>query len=450
MKTLSKCVVGAVAGLGIASVVHAAPYGPGNPATMTLLPADFKLCAEGGKVCKVANSASTTYVLYGKGNKFATAQGNGDFTCLPKGWVKTPTAATPQDLGVDDPIPNGAKDCYVQVTGSAPATQAQAQPVAAVPPGAQKCADDFGTCTPPANWASSTNGKLYYGASGKFVEIPVGPATKPFVCHPNTFGIPDPLPNVKKTCYLLAGAAPQPKPIVMPNLAAPSNLQIAVEAPKAPVPVVIPVLLNEAQKAEYLRWTDALREEFLKGYQPLTTDAQRLDFIRSKLTTPAPTNEVASTLATETVVVLKVKSSGKYMGPYERSGVNYWRAMYTDTADPKVHLKISRPDANVSLVALTGVQLSLTERPVLGVTVSNNFLYLMTKARFDMLKGMFPTDYTGVDFKSLSLFTIEGTSLDSVRLKSNKTGTYVSIDQQTQSAVTGGQPVEFVIEKIVK
>lgn len=77
--------------------------------------------------------------------------------------------------------------------------------VSAVPPGVQRCADDFGICTLPSNW---TGGNLYYGASGKFVEIPVGPTTKPFVCHTKTFGITDPVPEAKKSCYLLEGTAP--------------------------------------------------------------------------------------------------------------------------------------------------------------------------------------------------------------------------------------------------
>ncbi len=87
--------------------------------------------------------------------------------------------------------------------------------VSAVPPGAQRCADDFGTCTPPSNW---TGGNLYYGASGKFVEILVGPTTEPFVCHSNTFGIADRVTDVKKSCYLSAGAGPAQAAPVAPTL----------------------------------------------------------------------------------------------------------------------------------------------------------------------------------------------------------------------------------------
>lgn len=90
--------------------------------------------------------------------------------------------------------------------------------LSAVPPGARRCADDFGTCTLPGNW---TGGYLYYGASGKFVEIEVGPATLELICHPDPLGIADPVPRVEKSCYLLAGTAPaQAAPVApaVPNV----------------------------------------------------------------------------------------------------------------------------------------------------------------------------------------------------------------------------------------
>lgn len=214
-----------------------ATYGPGNPPTLTTLPADFKLCAEGGKVCKVANATATTYVLYGKGNKFNTAQGKGDFTCLPKGWVKTPSAATPQDVGVDDPIPGGAKDCYVQVakgtptqpTTTPPATTTpppappvppqkpavQAAPPAgasglAIPSGAVLCAADGKICNATGDWTG------VYGVTGKFVAIS---GNGPFTCLPKGFvkfpsattpkdtGADDPASGVVKSCYVVGKIA---------------------------------------------------------------------------------------------------------------------------------------------------------------------------------------------------------------------------------------------------
>lgn len=201
-----------------------ATYGPGTPATLATLPADFKLCAEGGKVCKVANATTVTYVLYGKGTKFNTAQGKGDFTCLPKGWVKTPSAATPQDVGVDDPIPGGAKDCYVQVAGAAtsptttttpvappPPTQKPAATVAAaaglqIPAGAVLCAADGKVCNASGDWSG------VYGVTGKYVAIS---GTGPFTCLPKGFvkfpsattpkdtGVDDPASGVVKSCYVV-------------------------------------------------------------------------------------------------------------------------------------------------------------------------------------------------------------------------------------------------------
>ncbi|MCX7155668.1 MAG: hypothetical protein NTW45_04400 [Rhodocyclales bacterium] len=234
MKTWSKCIIGALASLGIMSAAQAGPYVPGNPTTLNLLPSDFKLCAEGGKICKVANATAMTYVLYGKGTRFNTAQGTGNFTCLPKGWVKTPSAATPQDLGVDDPIPGGAKDCYVQVAAGTPQTQTppaptpppqtpppqttSAQPVAPagnagvpIPSGAVLCAADGKVCNAVGNWTG------VYGATGKFVAIS---GSGPFTCLPKGFvkypsattpkdtGVDDPASGVVKSCHIVGTIAP--------------------------------------------------------------------------------------------------------------------------------------------------------------------------------------------------------------------------------------------------
>ena len=111
MKNWKRVVLGALAGLGVTLAAHA--YGPGNPASLPSVPPGFKECGVDGAVCKVPAGA-TVYVVYGTNGKFATAQGTGDFTCLPAGWVKAPTADKPQDLGIPDPVPNVQKKCYVQ------------------------------------------------------------------------------------------------------------------------------------------------------------------------------------------------------------------------------------------------------------------------------------------------------------------------------------------------
>ncbi len=122
MKSWNKCIIGALTGLGLASAAHA--YGPvPGQAPLTAVPGDFKLCAADGKICKPAAGATQVYVVYGEGSKFGTAQGTGDFTCLPKGFVKFPSASSPADLGIDDPSPKVAKSCYIKtVGGSAPAS----------------------------------------------------------------------------------------------------------------------------------------------------------------------------------------------------------------------------------------------------------------------------------------------------------------------------------------
>lgn len=124
MDNWKKVVLGTLTGLGVSLAAHA--YGPGNPASLPSVPPGFKECGVDGAVCKVP-AGGTTYVVYGTNGKFATAQGTGDFTCLPGGWVKAPTPAKPQDLGIPDPVPNVQKKCYVQVAAAAPAAPAAAQ-----------------------------------------------------------------------------------------------------------------------------------------------------------------------------------------------------------------------------------------------------------------------------------------------------------------------------------
>ena len=120
MKMLSKFVFGALTGLGLVSAAHA--YGPGTPLIVNAVPPGFTACGTDGMVCKPPAGGTTVYVVYGAGTTFATAQGTGNFTCLPKGWVKSPSASTPADLGVPDPLPNVKKTCYISAPTPTPTT----------------------------------------------------------------------------------------------------------------------------------------------------------------------------------------------------------------------------------------------------------------------------------------------------------------------------------------
>jgi hypothetical protein len=62
------------------------------------------------------------------------------------------------------------------------------------------CADDFETCqvsNPDFPFVT-----VFYGARGNYV---VAQGTGDFTCSPAAFGIPDPLQNVKKTCWIYSG-----------------------------------------------------------------------------------------------------------------------------------------------------------------------------------------------------------------------------------------------------
>lgn len=80
---------------------------------------------------------------------------------------------------------------WLVLTGYSSITLAAA--VSSVPSGFTECAKDFGTCTISGDWSG------YYGANSTFVEIK---GSNNFTCLPGSFGIADPLPNVKKTCYV--------------------------------------------------------------------------------------------------------------------------------------------------------------------------------------------------------------------------------------------------------
>lgn len=70
-----------------------------------------------------------------------------------------------------------------------------------VPDGFIPCADDFQNCTVGRAATQTSIITVYYGAIGKYI---VSSGEGNFSCQPATFGISDPVPNVRKTCWVLA------------------------------------------------------------------------------------------------------------------------------------------------------------------------------------------------------------------------------------------------------
>jgi hypothetical protein len=213
MKPWNKHIIGLLTGLGMMSAAHAGTYGPGSPATLTSVPAGFTLCGADYKVCKVPAGA-TAYVVYGKGNKWATAQGTGDFSCLPKGFVKFPSGSQPQDLGVDDPLPKTAKECHVKIAGGTapPVPQPPVTPPAAstsgtsIPSGAVACATDGKKCDVSGAWTGVYGAGNKYApiaGNGPFTCLPKGYVKTPSATTPPDTGIDDPAPGVQKTCHVV-------------------------------------------------------------------------------------------------------------------------------------------------------------------------------------------------------------------------------------------------------
>jgi len=136
-------------------------------------PLGATFCAVDYGTCTIpANKMAT--VWYGAGTVWDVFPNrSGSFTCLP---------AT---FGVADPVPNVQKSCEI-VLSTPPAT-------------ATFCAFDYGTCTIPAK----TTATVWYGAGTIWDVFPNRSGS--FTCLPATFGVPDPLPNVQKSCELVAG-----------------------------------------------------------------------------------------------------------------------------------------------------------------------------------------------------------------------------------------------------
>ncbi len=136
------------------------------PATATVCAVDYGTCTiPANKVATVWYGAGTVWDVF--------PNRSGSFTCLP---------AT---FGVADPVPNVQKSCEI-VLATPPAT-------------ATFCAYDYGTCTIPAN----TTATVWYGVGSVWDVFPNRSGS--FTCLPATFGVPDPVPNVKKSCELVAG-----------------------------------------------------------------------------------------------------------------------------------------------------------------------------------------------------------------------------------------------------
>jgi hypothetical protein len=138
----------------------------GPPATATMCAVDYGTCTI------PANKQAT--VWYGAGTVWDVfANQSGSFICLPS------------TFGVSDPVPNVQKSCEI-VLSTPPAT-------------ATFCAYDYGTCTIPAK----TTATVWYGAGTVWDVFPNRSGS--FTCLPATFGVPDPVPNVKKSCELVTG-----------------------------------------------------------------------------------------------------------------------------------------------------------------------------------------------------------------------------------------------------
>ncbi len=137
-------------------------------------PLGATVCAVDYGTCTIpANKMAT--VWYGVGTVWDVFPSqSGSFICLP---------AT---FGVKDPAPNSQKSCEIAFS-TPPAT-------------ATLCAVDYGTCNIPAK----TTATVWYGAGTVWDVFPSRSGS--FTCLPATFGVPDPVPNVQKSCELVTAA----------------------------------------------------------------------------------------------------------------------------------------------------------------------------------------------------------------------------------------------------
>jgi len=133
-------------------------------------PSEGKIaCAVDGQTCNLSGPA---WVQYGvAGNLKGSFKMNGAFTCLPA------------SFNIPDPIPGVQKTCFIS-----------SKPVLADDGSVTACAGDGETCnlSGPA-W-------VVYGVPGNVKgSFEMKGA---FMCLPASFNIPDPIPGVRKTCFI--------------------------------------------------------------------------------------------------------------------------------------------------------------------------------------------------------------------------------------------------------
>ncbi len=174
-----------------------AASGPGGTGTTMNAPPnqnEFPLCATEGKMCEVTGDWDG---YYGGGSGYANIKGTGNFTCALA------------NFHIVDPADGQAKQCYVSSAEPSPAGSTTKRTT--LPDGFKACATDGKVCATAGPWTG------WYGAGnpGTYVKIS-GP--KDFVCLPNTFGIADPIPGTKKTCYIDNAAKMLPPATVYTSL----------------------------------------------------------------------------------------------------------------------------------------------------------------------------------------------------------------------------------------
>lgn len=138
-------------------------------ALVSAVPEGYTRCADDFGVC-TTNNNWTGY--YGANDTFVEISGTGAFTCLP------------QTFGIDDPVPNVQKACYIQNTN--------------VLDGLMPCGVDGEQCDMSGTWRG------VYGANSTYIDIE---GSGSFVCLPQPLGVSDPVPNVQKTCYVTSTVA---------------------------------------------------------------------------------------------------------------------------------------------------------------------------------------------------------------------------------------------------
>jgi hypothetical protein len=172
------------------------------------VPDGFMPCANDFQTCSLnalagAPEVKTLTIFYGVPGKYTVIQGTSP------NWTLSSFMCLPGTFGVPDPAPNVKKACWIfagyPVAG--PNDAAVGSPVEQVFNSSvltselTKCADDFQTCsTGSESWLlPGTMWTGYYGVGDKFVKIS---GMGNFECSPSSIGVPDPMMNVRKSCYI--------------------------------------------------------------------------------------------------------------------------------------------------------------------------------------------------------------------------------------------------------